>query len=228
MRGRRIAATGTVAAFSLATALAAWAAATGENYRYQRTRADDAVAAAVTLRRADLPKTSTVQGGPSKPDETAETARDACNGRLQVEHDLVVTGDAHSSFRDPTGILELESQVRLFRSAKMAATDFGRDVASATRDCLAQTLARDNPPEKLVSFRKLGSVKGVTSQSWLLEFSVPSSAQAPQVALALTEAVKGRTKVQLATGLAELQKDAPSVALRVQATALAAVVARLH
>jgi hypothetical protein len=228
MRGRRIAATGTVAALSLATALAAWAGATGENYRFRRTHADDAAAAAVTLKRADLPKSSTVQGGPSTPDESPETADDACNGHLQVEHDLVVTGDAHSSFRDPNGILELESQVRLFRTARMAVTDFSRDIAAGTRACLEQTFAKDTPPEKLVSFRKLGSMKGVTSQSWLLEFSVPSSPQAPHVALALTEAVKGRMKAQLATGLAELQKDAPSVALRVQATALSAVVARMH
>ena len=228
MGGRRLAAVGFSVALGLVSVLAAAAATHHENYRYARTEADDAAAAKVVLRKADLPSSSTVQGGPSKPDETPETARDICNGKMQEEHDLVVTGDAHSSFRDPQSVLEIESQARVFKTAAMAAKDFSRDLGTATKVCLEQTLAKDNPPEQLVSFKALGAVKGYTSKSWLVEFGVPSSTNAPHVALALTDVVKGRTKVQLATGLAELQKDAPDIALRIQATALSAVVSRMH
>jgi len=228
VRGRRLAAVGSSVALGLVAVAAALAATHPENYRYARTKSDDAAAAKIVLRKADLPPSSTVQGGPSRPDETPETARDVCNGKLQVEHDLVVTGDAHSSFRDAQSVLEIESQARLFKTAAMAAKDFARDLGTATKTCLAQTLAKDSPPEQLVSFRALGSVNGFTSKSWLVEFSVPSSPNAPHVALALTDVVRGRTKAQLATGLAELQADAPDVALRIQATALAAMVARMR
>jgi hypothetical protein len=226
--GRRLAAIGSSVALALVAVVAAVAATHPENYRFARTKIDDAAAAKIVLKKADLPSSPVVNGGPSKPDETPETARDVCNGKLQVEHDLVVTGDAHSSFVDQSSVLEIESQARLFKTAAMATKDFTRDLGTATKACLTQTLAKDNPPEKLISFRALGSVKGFTSKSWLVEFSVPSSANAPHVALALTDVVKGRTKTQLATGLAEFQKDAPDIALRIQATALSAIVSRMR
>jgi hypothetical protein len=73
-------------------------AALAENYTFKRTKAGDALAASLTLRKTDPPGQLGLTGGWIKPDETPNT--DSCNGYTPEEHDLAVVGDAETSFHD--------------------------------------------------------------------------------------------------------------------------------
>jgi hypothetical protein len=226
--GRGTGALAAAVAGALCVAAVATAAATGENYRFRRTAGDEAAAAAAVLERTDLPGTLVLRGGRSKPDEKAETAADTCNGRLQEEHDLVVTGDAQSDFKDPTGILHISTEIRLFETARMAATDMRRDASFATRACFVQQSARQKPALRLVGFRRLGSVVGVSSSSYQVEFAIVGRPRSPHIVIVYSDLVKGRVRAQVGTTLLEIQSTAPTVALQLQAYAVSAVTARLR
>jgi hypothetical protein len=58
--------------------LALCGTALADNYDYQRVPRDNAAAAAITIRAADLPKQLRLTGGRIKPDETPNS--DSCNG----------------------------------------------------------------------------------------------------------------------------------------------------
>ena len=79
-------------------ALLVCAAAYAENYTYKRTKAGDADVASMILRKTDFPAQFRLTGGRGAPDETPNT--DSCNGYTPKERDLVVVGDAASTFHN--------------------------------------------------------------------------------------------------------------------------------
>ena len=113
--------------------------------------ADNALARAAVLRRADLGSTGW-SGGSVKPDVSSTLS---CPGYTPKQSDLVVTGAAETDFRR-TG-LQLQSVAELLKTRAMVARDWRRTVAdprgsACLRHLLVKGLTRS---ERLVSFRKL-------------------------------------------------------------------------
>src|SRR4051794_11101542 len=73
---------GLVFAAGAAFVLLAAGAALADNYRYRFASADQSAARSAVLLRSDLPMLKGWKGGSVKPDETPQTAKDACNGYL--------------------------------------------------------------------------------------------------------------------------------------------------
>jgi len=130
-------------------------AAFADNYTFKRTAAGDATAFSKTLRKADFPARLGLTGGRVTPDETANV--DSCNGYIPKEHDLVVAGDAESRLHDSARSLVVDSQVELFQSSAMAATDVRRGKRMLARPCQAQAAKQEHV--KLVSYTVLGHPK---------------------------------------------------------------------
>src|SRR5262249_31979312 len=123
-------------------ALDACCTAYADNYTFKRTAAGDAVAGSMTLRKADFPAQLGLSGGRVKPDESPNV--DSCNGYAPKKRDLVVTGDAESQFHDGAGSVVADSQVQLFRSAAMAATDVRRGRRMLAPSCQAHAAKQEH------------------------------------------------------------------------------------
>jgi hypothetical protein len=205
-------------------------AAYADNYTYRRTAAGDATAFSMTLRKADFPARLGLGGGRVKPDETADT--DSCNGYMPEEHDLVVSGDAESRFNDSTHSVVVDSEVELFRSTAMAATDVRRGQRMLAPACQAQAAKQEHV--KLVSYALIGHPKCAC------DFAVSASLEAktplPNLdTLTLITAIrKGRFEAMVLTTVGKATNNAADAgaaartALVVQGLAVKAVLSRLH
>lgn len=185
--------TGAVALCALALVTAGVAAA--ENYQYRIVPKDEAAAAAVVVKRADLGGLPGWTGGTVKPDRSPETNADRCNGYLPKQSDLVVTGDAETkySFQATT----IDTQVQLLRTAAMVTTDWHRsfeipDYLSCARSQFTNQLPKS---EHLVSFTKLPySTSGTKSTAFRALFTVGRLGRTVRVAVDFVAFYRGRTE----------------------------------
>ncbi len=199
-----------------------------ENYRYRRTARDDAKAAAILLTRSDLPSSSAVKGGRVTPDETPTTSKDACNGHVAKESDLIITGDAKSKFVDPSGVLTIESSVSVYQTAAMVLADWSRQRPLLTANCLRQVLARSATPTRLVSFRRLRSLPGYANDNYVIDVAYHLAGKpSVEFLFAVTILRRGRTEALISTQLEKVVSTAPMLALRIQTRAIAALAPRL-
>ena len=216
-----------VAALALTTL--ANAATPIEKYQYKRTAEDDAKAAAMVFQRSDLPPAlvKTLKGGRVKPDETPG---DACDGRVAKQSDLAVTGDAESRYSDSVGVLGIDTQVSLFKTAAMASLNWNRQKSTMTATCFRQILAKQrNPGESLVSLTTLPALRcGYHNASFVLEltYNYPGKPRIHYV-FVITALQSGRTQAMVATSLREMDATAPTRALNLQGIVLKAVRSRL-
>jgi hypothetical protein len=205
-------------------------AALSENYQYKRTAQDDAKAGAMLFQRSDLPRAlKSLKGGRIKPDETPSTSKDEC-GYVPKQSDLAVTGDAESRFHDDSGVLEIHTQVSLFKSAAMASLDWNRQMPTTTTACLREILSKQrNPGESLVSMTRLHALHcGYQNASFVIEltYNYPGKPRLHFVFVVTTFQL-GRTEATVGTILRELDATAIASALRIQAGVLNAVQPRL-
>jgi len=127
----------------ITVALVFCAAAVADNYHYARTARDDATARAIALKRSDFTTRLGLTGGQAKPDETADNT--ICAGYRPKESDLTVTGDARSSFSNAkAGIIIVESDIGVMKTAAMTATDFKRQLPTMTAQCAAKEFSKDH------------------------------------------------------------------------------------
>jgi hypothetical protein len=217
-------------ALALALSLTVCAAALAENYTFKRTKAGDALAAAVTLRKGDLPAQLGLTGGRIKPDETPNT--DSCQGYTPKERDLVVVGDSETSFHDSARSVLVDTQVQVFQSSAMTATDVQRSLRMLTAACQAEEARQEHL--KLVTYKSLGRPKCTCDFGISMMFET-KTAHAGLNALTIVTAIKeGRyeagviTRVGISPTDAQKRQLAGQTALIVQGLALKPILARLH
>lgn len=213
-----------------ALALLVCAAAYADNYTYRRTTADDTAAGAVTLRTADFPAQLRLTGGRVKPDETPNT--DSCNGYIPKQRDLVVTGDAEARFHDSARSVIVDSQVEVFRSTTMAATDVQRGQRMLAPACQAQEAKQEHL--KLVSYSLLGRPHCTCDFAISAMFETKTPQPNLDQLFVLTAIRKGRFEATVLTTVGKSTSDTSSAqaavttALGVQGLALKTTLARLH
>jgi hypothetical protein len=205
-------------------------AAYADNYTYRRTGAGDGAAGSLTLRKTDFPAQLRLTGGRVKPDETADS--DSCNGYSPKERDLVVTGDAESRFHDPAHSVIVDSQVEVFRSSAMAATDVQRGRRMLAPAC--QTEAARQEHVKLVSYSLLGRPRCTCEFAISAMFETRTPQPNLDQLFILTAVRKGRYEATVLTSVGKSTSDTQSAqaavttALSLQGIALKATLTRLH
>lgn len=205
-------------------------AAYADNYPYKRTAAGDAAAGSMTLRKADFPVQLQLTGGQVKPDETPNV--DSCNGYIPKESDLVVTGDAESRFHDAARSVVVGSQVKLFQSTVMAATDVQRGQRMLAPACQAQAARQEHV--KLVSYSLLG--RPPCSCEFAVSAMFETTTPQPNLdqLFILTAIRKGRFEATVLTSVGKSMNDTQSAqaavatALGVQGLAVKTTLSRLH
>lgn len=205
-------------------------AARADNYTYKRTRSDDARVGSMTLRKADLPATLGLTGGRIKPDETSNN--DSCNGYIPKQSDLIVTGDAESRFLNGSRSIVVDSEVEVFQTSGMAATDVQRGKPMLTPACEAQSARQGHI--KLVSYKLLGRPQCSCDFAFSAMLETKSSHPNLDLLFVITGIRKGRfeatvfTTVGKSMNSAQTRTAALSTALAVQALAVRASLSRLH
>jgi hypothetical protein len=120
--------------------------------------ADQAVARAVVLKRADVGRVAGWKGGTSKPD----FSQSACGGYEPKRSDLLVTGAAASEWRHASGVMFM-SEVWVLKTSAMVSLDWQRSVGhSGYMACVATQSFPNKPGTRLISYKqttfpKLGS-----------------------------------------------------------------------
>jgi hypothetical protein len=188
---------GCVAVSALALVLAAAAAA--ENYQYKIVAKDKATASHVVLQRADLGGLPGWTGGPVKPDRTPEAESDRCNGYLPKLSDLVVTGDAATTWKLARAAY-IHTEVSLLRTAAMVQADWQRSIGHpGSVACLRQNLAHSLAKgQRLISLTKLPySTYGTKSLAYRALLSQTANGHALKVAIDEIAFYRGRTEVSL-------------------------------
>jgi hypothetical protein len=222
---------GATVVVSVTLALVFVGAAFAENYQYRRTSNDDAKARSAVVVASDFPPSLHVKGGPTKPDETPSTAKDACAGVLPKQSDLVVTGDAESAYHDAAGLLRVDTQVTLFRTAAMAESDWKRNVPQLTLACLREAAAKDTDKTKTtwVSFKRLGALH-VDGQSLQLLSEVAykdPGKPAVRFVVVVTGIRRGRVEGMVLSMLPRMGADTPGVVREINTRFAQIVASRL-
>jgi hypothetical protein len=205
-------------------------AALAENYTFKRTKAGDALAASLTLRKTDLPAQLGLIGGRIKPDETPNT--DSCNGYTPKQHDLVVVGDAETNFHDSAHSLLVDTQVQVFQSSAMTAADVQRAIRNLTPACQTEEAKQEHV--KLVSYAVLGRPKCTCDFAISLMFETKTARATLNNLTIITAIRKGRYEAgvitRAGTAPTDVQKRqlASQTALIVQGLAVKATLAHLH
>jgi hypothetical protein len=205
-------------------------AAYADNYTFKRTRAGDAAAGAATLRATDFPAQLGLTGGPVKPDETPDT--DSCNGYQPKERDLVVVGDAETRFHDSPRSVAVDSQVEVFQSTAMAATDVRRGERMLTRSCQLQAAKQGHV--KVVSYSLLGRPRCSCDFAFSAIAETKTAHPGLDLLFIVTGIRKGRYEATVITTAGKLTNKprsadaATRTAVALQWLALKAVLARLH
>jgi len=211
-------------------ALSVCAAAYAENYTYKRTTAGDATAASMILRKADFPAQFRLTGGRGKPDETGNT--DSCNGYTPKERDLVVAGDAESTFHNANRSVVVDSQVAMFQTEAMAAADVQRSLRMITPACQAQAAKEEHV--KLVRYALLGHPNCTCDYAVSALLETKTAHVGLDNLMIVTFIRRGRYEATLFTNVGKSTANATSAgqaaqtALIVQGTALKVLVRRVH
>ena len=211
-------------------ALAFCAAAYAENYTYKRTKAGDATVGAIVLGKTDFPAQLKLAGGRVKPDETPNT--DSCNGYTPKERDLVVVGDAESTFHNADRSVIVDSQVGMFRSTAMAATDVQRSMRMLTAACQAQAAKQEHVT--LVHYVLLGHPKCTCDYGASALLETKTAHAGIDNLMIVTVVRKGRyeasvfTNVGKSTTSTQSASAAAQTVLVVQGVALKALLAHLR
>jgi len=214
----------------LVVALSLCAAAYAENYTYKRTKAGDTTVASMILRRADFPAQFRLVGGRGKPDETGNT--DSCNGYTPKERDLVVVGDAESTFHNANRSVVVDSQVGMFQTEAMAAADVQRSLRMITPACQAQAAKQEHVT--LVRYALLGHPNCTCDYAVSAMLETKTAHPGLDNLMIVTFIRKGRYEATLFTNVGKSTANATSAgqaaqtALVVQGTALKALVPRVH
>ena len=125
---------------------AATAFASGNNYALKLTSADQGVARAIAIRRADLRPATHWSGGLTKPDLSTAT----CAGYRPKTSDLVISGAAESDWTRPDRILG--NQVEIFQTTQMMELDWKRAVSLAGVTCTLTKAGAKNVAVSAVAF----------------------------------------------------------------------------
>jgi len=211
-------------------ALSVCAAAYAENYTYKRTTAGDATVASMILRKADFPAQFRLTGGRGKPDETGNT--DSCNGYTPKERDLVVVGDAESTFHNANRSVVVDSQVAMFQTEAMAAADVQRSLRMITPACQAQAAKEEHV--KLVRYALLGHPNCTCDYAVSALLETKTAHVGLDNLMIVTFIRRGRYEATLFTNVGKSTANATSAgqaaqtALIVQGTALKVLVRRVH
>jgi hypothetical protein len=110
---------------SCALGLSVTSVAAADDYKRAIEERDQTAATAAVLRKADFGALQ-VTGGPTKPDTSTD---ERCSYYNPKESDLVLTGEAESSWRG--AFMEFSSDVTVLRSPQMVATDWARSFTPA-------------------------------------------------------------------------------------------------
>jgi hypothetical protein len=210
-------------------ALSVCAAAYAENYTSKRTKAGDATVASMILRKADFPAQFRLTGGRGAPDETPNT--DSCNGYTPKEHDLVVVGDASSTFQNANRSVVVYSQVGMFATSAMAAADVQRSLRMLTPACQAQAAKQEHV--KLVRYALLGGPSCTCDYAVSALLETKTAHAGIDNLMIVTLMRKGRYEVSVFTNVGksttstQAAAQAAQTALIVQGTALKASIPRL-
>ena len=208
-------------------ALVLCAAALANNYTFKRTATDDAKAAGGLVKGGDFPAQFHLTGGRVKPDETPDN--ESCNGYRPKESDLVVTGDAESSFHDSAHSVVVDSQIELLQTSTMAATDVKRSLPMLTKSCQVQEAKQDHV--KLVAFIPMGPARCGCDFSQTSLYETKTSKATVDHLLLVTGMRKGRAEATVLTEVGKSTTDTQNAALQaalsVQGVAVKAVAARL-
>jgi hypothetical protein len=211
-------------------ALSVCAAAYAENYTFKRTTAGDTTVASMILRKADFPAQFRLTGGRGKPDETPNT--DSCNGYTPKERDLVVVGDAESTFHNANRSVVVDSQVSMFQTEAMAAADVQRSLRMITPACQAQAAKQEHV--KLVRYALLGHPNCTCDYAISAMLETKTAHAGLNNLMIVTFIRQGRYEASLFTNVGKSTANATSAgqaaqtALIVQGTALKAFGPRIH
>jgi hypothetical protein len=189
--------------------LALCGTALADNYDYQRVPRDNAAAAAITIRAADLPKQLRLTGGRIKPDETPNS--DSCNGYRPKAADLIVTGDAETRYTDHRAIT-VDSQVEFLKTATMAAEDVKRQLPLLAAACSKQVAAQEHV--KLFSYKVLGPARCPCDDSLSLVIETATKNPAVHLLMIVTVMRRGRIEASVMTGVGRSTTDKSNLALR--------------
>jgi hypothetical protein len=205
-------AVGLVVVAAVAALAASGAAGAGSPDREQIhiTKAGQAAAAAVVLRRSDL-GTSTAgwTGGAKKP--TLQSSF-PCSYHPK-QSDLVLNGDAETSWNDGVG-LEVNSEAQVLKTPKMVSLDWQRGVVDPrVMPCLQASLTKGLPHgEHLVSFKRMAFPSVATyTRAYRALVDVTSGGQTLRALADVILIGRGRTEVTLTTST--LAALAPTVRL---------------
>lgn len=191
--------TATVLAAAAGAALVLAGAATAEKPVVRYSAADQALAKAVVLKRADLG--AGWKGGAKRP-QIEDPAED-CPGWNPKQADLVVTGAAKSEFEQRASALSVTTSVYLLETAEMVRLDWRRTVSTAAAlRCIREGLERESDrttqfvSAKRTPFPKLGAT---TTRIRTIVNYVSGKTKVP-VMVDLVAIAKGRTELSLTVG----------------------------
>jgi hypothetical protein len=164
-----------------------------------RTKAGNAEAAALVLKKHDLP--AGWSGGSAKPDLSSSLG---CSSYKPKQSDLVLIGAANTQWR--YGTSSLDSQADVLRTPKMAKLDWKRTVADPrVLPCLREAFAKHAPAgEKLISLRFI-SVPHIARYTKEYRLKMALVSQTPALKVAVDALVFGAGRDELsviASGLA--------------------------
>jgi hypothetical protein len=159
------------------------------------SRADQAVARAAVVRKADLGPSGWT-GGTKKPDLSSGSG---CVGYHPKDSDLVTTGAAESSFT--SGALTFDSEVTLLKTATMVGADWRRSVRPAALGCLKDLFTRElGAKAKIVSATRTGvSPIARYTANFRVIFDVTSGAQTVRIFVDVLLVGKARAELTLTT-----------------------------
>jgi hypothetical protein len=182
------------------------------------------------LRKADFPAQFRLTGGRGKPDETGNT--DSCNGYTPKERDLVVAGDAESTFHNANRSVVVDSQVAMFQTEAMAAADVQRSLRMITPACQAQAAKEEHV--KLVRYALLGHPNCTCDYAVSALLETKTAHVGLDNLMIVTFIRRGQYEATLFTNVGKSTANATSAgqaaqtALIVQGTALKVLVRRVH
>jgi hypothetical protein len=158
-------------------------------------RADQTLARAAVMRKADLGG-SGWSGGAKKPDLSSGSG---CVGYHPKESDLVTTGAAETSFTN--GPLTFDSEVTLLKTATMVGADWRRSVRPAALGCLKDLFTRElGAKAKIISATRTGvSPIARYTANFRVTFDVTSSGQTVRIFVDVLLVGKGRAELTLTT-----------------------------
>jgi hypothetical protein len=196
-------------------------AAGGEKVQIRFSSADQAAARRAVAQRADVGSSAGWTGGPTKPDLSASPT---CANFHPKQHDLVMTGAAASSWRNP--VARFDTQAQVMRTPAMVAADWQRTVeAPGALPCLKSHLVKElGAGVTFVSFRRvLFPPVATLSRAYLLLVDVKTSTGKVRVAREIVVVGHGRTELMI---VSTAQNAVQKVVAQANAQLARALVAR--